>query len=377
MNINNNSNICNNTNFINKNSLYSSNEYSNNFINNYFYSFPSINQNSISESSLVNTYSSKSLYSFSKINFVYKLYHMLSCLNFSNYIKWDNSGLSFTIHDVSGFTDNVLKIYFRHNKFLSFIRSLNLYGFQKVINFSNNAKRKNQNIYLSLFKNKKGNWKFFHPKFIKGKPYLLKEISRKNSGVINNRFTENSNIINCQNNNIDKIYNIKSFNNNDLHFNYYNMTNSIFNEANNQNDNYYLINSNNFINNNRNILIYDKQLNNNYSQMNNTILYQNRNDNFNNPYIFEITTQTHSQLSNTNELNKIQGQYIKINSYNIQENEEVIEKSSNISINNQRQNIIQNNFTLFSQTNNISNNYFNKQNNSTNNCNIYKYSINY
>jgi len=355
MNVNINRNIYNNINFIKINSTYNSNEYVNNSINNYFNFLPPLNQNSISEISLRKTYSSKSLYPFSKINFVYKLYHMLSCLNFSNYIKWDNSGISFTIHDVSGFTDNVLILYFRHNKFLSFIRSLNLYGFQKVINFSNNAKKKNKNIHQCLIKNKNGNWKFFHPKFIKGKPYLLKEISRKNSCINNNKFTENSNIINCQNNNIDENYN-NYFNSNNLHFNYDNMINSILNDVNNQSDNYHLVNSNIYININSNMSIYDVLLNNNYSQMSNNIIYQNRCDYFNNPYIFEITNQTHSQLSNINELNKIQVQYNKINSYTVQENEKVIKKLSNISINNQSQNNIQNNLILFSQANNVNNN---------------------
>jgi len=370
MNININNNICNSTNFINKNNIYSNDEYINNPINNYFNFFLSPDPNSISENSLINTYNSKSLNTFPKINFVYKLYHMLSCLNFSNYIKWDNSGLSFTILDVSGFTENVLRLYFRHNKFLSFVRSLNLYGFQKVINFSNNVKKKNQNIHQSLIKNKNGNWKFFHPKFIKGKPYLLKEISRKNSFIKNKKYTENSDIINSHNNNERNFYN-NYFNNNNLYFNYNNNINNTFNDANIRNDYYELVNSNNFININRNKSFYNISFNNNYSQTNNNLQYQNNNDNFNYPYIFEIPTQTQSQLSNLIELNKINVQYNKINNYTTQENQILIEKSTNISIDNQNQSNFHSNIILFSQTENIKYNYLIEQNSPISNYNIY------
>ena len=42
------------------------------------------------------------------------------------YITWSESGLAFRIHDIDGFTANVLPKYFRTKKFSSFQRNLNL-----------------------------------------------------------------------------------------------------------------------------------------------------------------------------------------------------------------------------------------------------------
>ena len=361
----------NNTDYIKKNNAYSGNDYLDNSDNNYFNYILLSNQNQTSKNSLINNYNSNNSYPFSKMNFVYKLYHMLSCVNFSNYIKWDISGSSFTIHDVTGFTNNVLGLYFRHNNFLSFIRSLNLYGFQKVINFSNNAKRKNQNIHLFIFKNKSGNWKFFHPKFIKDKHYLLKEIVRKNSKIKNNKFTGFNNIINyCNNYNVDKKY-FNYYNNNNLYFNYDNMINNIINNGNNQNNNYNMVNSENIIIINENISFYNFENTNNYSKINNNILYHVKSNDFNIPYPFEITNENGSLLSNINEFNNTPVRNNLINSYIKQENEDVINNSTNISVCNQNYNNIQSSLILFSQKNKIENNYYLNQNVPINNLNIY------
>ena len=362
----------NNTDYIKKNNAYSGNDYLDNSDNNYFNYILLSNQNQTSKNSLINNYNSNNSYPFSKMNFVYKLYHMLSCVNFSNYIKWDISGSSFTIHDVTGFTNNVLGLYFRHNNFLSFIRSLNLYGFQKVINFSNNVKKKNQNIHLTKFKNKSGNWKFFHPKFIKGKPYLLKEIVRKNSKIKNNKCTECNNIINYTNNyNIDKKYFNYCNNNNNLYYNYENMINNIFNNDNNQNNNFYMVNSENIININENNSFYNIEENNNYSKINNNIFYHIKSNNFNIPYTFEITNENSSILNNVNELNNTPVNNNLVNSYIKQENENFINKSTNISVSNQSYNNIQSNLVLLSQKFKIDNNNYLNQNIPINYLNIY------
>ena len=47
-------------------------------------------------------------------------------------ISWDPEGSSFLIRDMETFTNDVLERYFKHHKFTSFQRQLNLYGFRKV-----------------------------------------------------------------------------------------------------------------------------------------------------------------------------------------------------------------------------------------------------
>jgi len=100
--------------------------------------------------------------------FVHKLYQMLSDPKHSNYIKWNDTGLSFTIRNVKVFSRTVLPLHFRHNNFSSFVRQLNMYGFHKVNKSSPNTKGSENQV-----------WEFFHPKFIRGKPHLIEEIKRK------------------------------------------------------------------------------------------------------------------------------------------------------------------------------------------------------
>jgi len=119
--------------------------------------------------------------------FVHKLYQMLSDPKQSNFIKWNDTGLSFTIRNVQGFSRNVLPLHFRHNNFSSFVRQLNMYGFHKV-NKSSPSSKNNENQV----------WEFFHPKFIRGKPHLIEEIKRKqieNESIRTNLLIEQSRVL--------------------------------------------------------------------------------------------------------------------------------------------------------------------------------------
>jgi len=100
--------------------------------------------------------------------FVHKLYQMLSDPKQSNYIRWNETGYSFIIRNVQGFSHNVLPLHFRHNNFSSFVRQLNMYGFHKVNKNTPSSKNSENQV-----------WEFFHPKFIRGKPHLIEEIKRK------------------------------------------------------------------------------------------------------------------------------------------------------------------------------------------------------
>jgi len=119
--------------------------------------------------------------------FVHKLYQMLSDPKHSNYIKWNDTGLSFTIRNVKSFSRTVLPLHFRHNNFSSFVRQLNMYGFHKVNKSSPNTKGSENQV-----------WEFFHPKFIRGKPHLIEEIKRKqieNENYRANLFLEQSRVL--------------------------------------------------------------------------------------------------------------------------------------------------------------------------------------
>lgn len=50
-------------------------------------------------------------------------------------VRWSDDGLSFEIHDQKKFIDVVLPKYFRHNRYASFQRQLNYFGFRKLSKF--------------------------------------------------------------------------------------------------------------------------------------------------------------------------------------------------------------------------------------------------
>lgn len=91
--------------------------------------------------------------------FLTKLYQLVSDPSTTELVSWtDVDGLSFTVHKPSDFGRDVLPKYFKHNNFSSFVRQLNQYGFHK------------QNP---------DKWMFGHENFRKGRPDLLKSISRR------------------------------------------------------------------------------------------------------------------------------------------------------------------------------------------------------
>ncbi|CAM9433440.1 unnamed protein product, partial [Discosporangium mesarthrocarpum] len=64
--------------------------------------------------------------------FARKLYNIL--LEDSPIIGWNEKGDTFTVHDSKAFAQETLTKYYRHGKFSSFQRQLNMYGFRKVPN---------------------------------------------------------------------------------------------------------------------------------------------------------------------------------------------------------------------------------------------------
>merc|ERR1711862_1092534 len=77
----------------------------------------------------------------------------------SKIIEWSVSGKAFRIDNVSQFASIVLPKYFRTNKFSSFQRNLNLYGFFKV------RRGPDTDMYA-------------HPSFVRGCPETLSQLKK-------------------------------------------------------------------------------------------------------------------------------------------------------------------------------------------------------
>jgi len=97
---------------------------------------------------------------FQKQNFIGKLIEMLNNPEISDLISWHEDKVSVIIKNINEFSGRALPMYFKHNKFNSFTRQLNTYGF-------------------SYKKIDDQTFKFQNENFIENKPELLKYISKK------------------------------------------------------------------------------------------------------------------------------------------------------------------------------------------------------
>lgn len=61
--------------------------------------------------------------------FLEKLRRMLTSSEHNSFIRWSADGKSIVIDNITTFAANVLPHYFRHNKFTSFLRQMNMYSF--------------------------------------------------------------------------------------------------------------------------------------------------------------------------------------------------------------------------------------------------------
>lgn len=91
--------------------------------------------------------------------FLTKLFQLVNDPTTNELVSWtDEAGRSFTVHKPSEFGRDILPKYFKHNNFSSFVRQLNQYGFHKQ-----NPDR----------------WMFGHDSFRRGRPDLLRNITRR------------------------------------------------------------------------------------------------------------------------------------------------------------------------------------------------------
>ncbi|CAO3594427.1 unnamed protein product [Absidia cylindrospora] len=99
--------------------------------------------------------------------FIVKLYKMLED-DTQDLICWSINGEYFSVYNSALFSKQVLPQYFKHNNWQSFVRQLNMYGFNKI----------NEMIYSNLsFENQ--TWDFKHPHFKRGDFQAMTLVKRK------------------------------------------------------------------------------------------------------------------------------------------------------------------------------------------------------
>jgi len=89
--------------------------------------------------------------------------------------SWSEDGETFVVKHPKKFEQEIIPQFFKHSKFSSFVRQLNFYAFRKIK--TNDSIR----IDAALEAATANYWRFFHPKFQRGKPDWLQEIKRSSS----------------------------------------------------------------------------------------------------------------------------------------------------------------------------------------------------
>jgi hypothetical protein len=102
--------------------------------------------------------------------FLIKTYQLISQCE-DELAEWSDGGETFTVKDTAQFAKKEIPKYFEHNKFSSFSRQLNFYGFKKV-------PQKAIRIDQEGVKNASGHVRFYNEKFKRGHISLLAEIMR-------------------------------------------------------------------------------------------------------------------------------------------------------------------------------------------------------
>ncbi|XP_050917982.1 heat stress transcription factor A-4a [Lathyrus oleraceus] len=88
-------------------------------------------------------------------SFISKTYMMFSDPTTDTIVSWSSTNRSFVVWNQPDFSKELLPIFFKHNKFSSFVRQLNTYGFRKV---------------------GQEQWEFTNEDFVKDLPNLMKNI---------------------------------------------------------------------------------------------------------------------------------------------------------------------------------------------------------
>ncbi|KAF8889878.1 hypothetical protein BD779DRAFT_1519417 [Infundibulicybe gibba] len=106
--------------------------------------------------------------------FLQKLYEIVNDPKNFELIRWSEAGDSFFVLDHERFAREVLGHWFKHQKFSSFVRQLNMYGFHKIPHLQQGVLKSNTDIEI---------WNFKHEHFRRGLPDSLCLIQRKGPGA--------------------------------------------------------------------------------------------------------------------------------------------------------------------------------------------------
>eukprot|EP00804_Cyclotella_cryptica_P013120 CCRYP_002380-RE/>CCRYP_002380-RE protein AED:0.34 eAED:0.34 QI:737/1/1/1/1/1/3/293/465 len=103
--------------------------------------------------------------------FLQKTYHMIDTCD-PSISCWSEDGLTFIVKNPTLFETTIIPQFFKHNKFSSFVRQLNFYGFRKI-KYSDSLR-----IDPKVEAQTAHYWRFKHEKFQRGRQDLLVEIKR-------------------------------------------------------------------------------------------------------------------------------------------------------------------------------------------------------
>ncbi|TIA90567.1 hypothetical protein E3P99_01500 [Wallemia hederae] len=102
--------------------------------------------------------------------FINKLYSIVNDSDTDEYIHWSESGDTFFVPNPELLARQVLPRYFKHSNYSSFVRQLNMYGFNKVPHLHQGVLNDSGSAEL---------WEFTNENFQRDKPDLLVDVHRK------------------------------------------------------------------------------------------------------------------------------------------------------------------------------------------------------
>ncbi|KAL1916687.1 uncharacterized protein VTP21DRAFT_5391 [Calcarisporiella thermophila] len=101
-------------------------------------------------------------------HFASKLFDLLESQSHPHLISWSPQGTHFIIHNIPDFSTHVLPLVFKHSKFSSFVRQLNIYGFRRV---TDGRRMRHCSSRREVV--------FWHPEFRRGEREGLSKVKRR------------------------------------------------------------------------------------------------------------------------------------------------------------------------------------------------------
>jgi HSF-type DNA-binding len=102
--------------------------------------------------------------------FLNKLYGMVNSVETDLWVHWNDEGTTFIIPNAQSLAEQVLGRHYKHNKFASFVRQLNMYGFHKVPHLNHGVLHDDGLPEI---------WEFYNEYFRRDDPAAMRHILRK------------------------------------------------------------------------------------------------------------------------------------------------------------------------------------------------------